>query len=276
MIILYKNRLVLIGEEAVMAKKYKLKPYAYVVLGVLLLVIILCIYGLVQALKGDDMPVIDPLEPSATPEIVQNTMTPVPEITPTPELIIVTQAPTETPLIVVDAPTPTAKPKATPRVATSSEKKNAKTGTLTGNGVNLRSGPSTEYERVGSYDKGATMAVYAKDGDFYFVKMDKDGKTGFMSKKYVTVSDSSASSTAKPTPTPNVPKGAVSGKVTAKTVAIRQKADKSSKALGEVKSGDIVYVFYKEGEFYNIETTSGKKGFCYASYVKPSAAVPTK
>lgn len=255
-------------------RRYHLKPTAYIVLFVLLLIIILCIYAIVRAVTGGSEKEVIVPEASATPEIVQNTMTPVPEITPTPTIIIVQNDPEPTATNVPPvAASPTAPPKATatPRVPTYSEKKNAKDGTLKADGVNLRSGPSTKFERVGSYNKGATMAVYDADGDFYFVKMDKDGKVGFMSKKYVTItSAATTTATAKATPTPKVPSGAVSGKVTAKTVAIRSSADKTSKAIGELKSGDIVYVYKKTGDFYYIETTSGKKGYCWASYIKAS------
>lgn len=256
-------------------RRYHLKPTAYIILGVLLLIIILCVYAIARAISGGKTPEIVLSEATPTPEIVQSTMTPVPQVTPTPTIIIV-QEPTATPAVVVSSPTPAPKATATPRVPTSSERKNAKTGTLKSDGVNLRSGPSTNFERIGSYNKGATMAVYASDGDFYFVKMDKDGKVGFMSKKYVTMTNATAAVTSgKATPTPNVPSNAVSGKVTAKTVAIRNAADKTAKAVGEVKSGDVVYVFYKTGDFYYIETPSGKKGYCWASYIKASN-VPSK
>lgn len=121
------------------------------------------------------------------------------------------------------------------------------------------------------------MAVYATDGDFYFVKMDKDGKIGFMSKKFVNVSEDTASDTPKTTVPPDAPDEAINGKVTAKVVALRSGPNKTDKAITELNRGDAVYVYYQVGEFYYVQVaTTGKKGFAYASYISAEKSVPTK
>lgn len=266
-----------------MSRRFKLKPAGYLVLGILFLVIVLCIYAIIRALSGPKtaQQVVLPQEsPAESP--VQAVVTPIPtelleetpevtgdepltssEETSTPDPGTATTSSTATP-----APTPTA----SPRVPTSSEKKKAKYGVLNNDGVNLRSGPSTDYERIGNYNKGATMAVYAKDGDFYFVKMDKDGKVGFMSKKFITVSD-----TATVTIPPNAPSDAVTGKISASKVALRTGPNKTDSAIKELKKGATLYIYYKIGEFYYVEdVASGKKGFAYAAYVSADGSVPSK
>ena len=255
-------------------RRFRLKPAGYAVLGILLLVIGLCIYAIIRAIVGgpDNNDVLLPPEASAsqTPEIMQSTQTPVPEQTPSPTPIVTpTPLVTPTPVTYTQAPTNTPKPQATPRTPTSSEKKNAKIGTLQNDGVNLREGPSTDYERIGNYNKGATMKVYDEDGDFYFVKMDKDDKVGFMSKDLVSLQDA--------TPPPNVPSDAVSGTVTASTVALRKGPSREETAITELEKNDIVFVYYKAGEFYYVEVAeTGKKGFAFADYIKPSGSVPAK
>ena len=266
-----------------MRKRFKLKPAGYLVLGILFLVIVLCIYAIIRALSGPKTPqqaVLPESSPAESP--VQAVVTPNPtetmpeespviageeqqtaEETPAPESGTSTPASQTTP-----APTPTA----SPRVPTSSEKKKAKYGVLNNDGVNLRSGPSTDYQRIGNYNKGATMAVYAKDGDFYFGKMDKDGKVGFMSKKFITVSDSAAV-----TIPPNAPSDAVTGKISASKVALRTGPNKSDSAIKELKRGEALYIYYKVGEFYYVQVVeTGKKGFVYASYVSADGSVPSK
>lgn len=266
-----------------MSRRFRLKPAGYAVLGVLVLVIVLCVYAIARAIvgggkqHGEDL-VLPSESPdlSTTPEIVQTTTTPAPPVSETP--VVATQVPvTPTPVQYTPAPTKTPEPKATERVPTSSEKKHAKAGELTADGVNLRAGPSTSYDRIGNYNKGATMAVYATDGDFYFVKMDKDGKIGFMSKKFVNVSEEAASDTPKTTVPPDAPDEAINGKVTAKVVALRSGPNKTDKAITELSKDDVVYVYYQVGEFYYVQVaTTGKKGFAYASYISAEKSVPTK
>ena len=266
-----------------MSKRFKLKPAGYLVLGILFLVIVLCIYAIIRALSGpktaqqvilpEDSPSESPEQVVVTPiptDLLEETPfisgednEPVSEGTSSPEPETATPTPQATP-----APTPTA----SPRVPTSSEKKKAKHGVLNNDGVNLRSGPSTDYERIGKYNKGETMAVYAKDGDFYFVKMDKDGKVGFMSKKFITVSDS-----ATVTIPPNAPSDAVTGKISASKVALRTGPNKSDSAIKELKRGAALYIYYKVGEFYYVQdVATGKKGFVYAAYASADGSVPSK
>ncbi|MBR5804912.1 MAG: SH3 domain-containing protein [Clostridia bacterium] len=267
-----------------MSKRFKLKPAGYLVLGILFLVIVLCIYAIIRALSGPktaQQAILPESNPSESP--AQAVVTPIPtemleetpDTTPEEEQQTVSEE-TSTPdpgtVTTVQQATPAPTPTASPRVPTSSEKKKAKYGVLNNDGVNLRSGPSTDYERIGNYNKGATMAVYAKDGDFYFVKMDKDGKVGFMSKKFITVSD-----TATVTIPPNAPSDAVSGKISASKVALRTGPNKSDSAIKELKRGAALFIYYRIGEFYYVEdVASGKKGFAYAAYVSADGSVPSK
>lgn len=258
-------------------RRFRLKPAGYAVVGVLLLVIGLCIYAIVRAIVGGPDPeeiILPEASASQTPEIMQSTQTPVPEQTPSPTPIITPTpfGPTPTPITYTAPPTNTPKPLNTPRTPTSSEKKNAKIGTLQNDDVNLREGPSTDYERIGKYDKGATMKVYDEDGDFYFVRMDKDEKVGFISKKFVVVTD-----TAAVTIPPDVPTDAVGGKVTATVVALRKGPNQTDGAITELEKGDVVFVYYQVGEYYYVEVAStGRKGFAAAKYIHAEGSVPVK
>lgn len=61
-----------------------------------------------------------------------------------------------------------------------------KIGTVTANGVRLRSGPGTSYSIVGYYNKGVQFTVTGKSGDWYRLK--SGNVTGFMSAKYISLS----------------------------------------------------------------------------------------
>lgn len=280
--------------------QYRLKPTGYIVIGILALVVALCIYAIVHAIanKGNPDPsqmqladitptpdVVGTAAPTDTPDLEEsdpdivmgniagsfedNEETAVPDNTETgePKLSYVTPLPDLEEK--AETGSDAAKPTATPRTPTSKEKKNAKAGVVTGDGVNLRSGPGTEYKKLGSYKLGSELQVYASDGSFYFVRMTKDGKTGFMSKKFVSTDVTTETTDS------DAPKGSVSGKVKVSKVALRQAADTDSVAITELKKDDVVYVYSKSGKFYYVQVAkSGKKGYAFAEYISLDSKLP--
>ncbi len=65
-------------------------------------------------------------------------------------------------------------------------------GTITANGVRMRSGPGTSYSVIGYYNKGTQMTITGKSGNWYAVKY--NGVKGYVSADYMTcgASDSRA------------------------------------------------------------------------------------
>lgn len=263
--------------------RLRLKPAGYAFFGGVLLLVGLGLFFLVRAIAGggnrtaqQSLP-----SPSATIELTTPSPSPTPTATPsaTPEPGPVDETPNPVTAAATAKATATpAKATSTPsssiRKATSAEKKNAKAGYLTGDGVNLRVGPSTDYMSLGKYSKNAVLDVYATDGSFYFVKMDKDGKVGFLSKSYVKIGETSSPSSAAPV---DVPSDAIGGSVTASKVALRDAASKDGTAITELHAGDQVFVYYKTGDFYYLQAaSSGRKGFAYASYISAAGTVPTQ
>ena len=60
-------------------------------------------------------------------------------------------------------------------------------GAVNGSGVNLRSGPSTDYKSLGKLKKGTLLTILSLCGNWYQVRVNSTGETGYMYKKYVTV-----------------------------------------------------------------------------------------
>ena len=60
-------------------------------------------------------------------------------------------------------------------------------GAVNGSGVNLRSGPSTDYKSLGKLKKGTPLTILSLCGNWYQVRVNSTGETGYMYKKYVTV-----------------------------------------------------------------------------------------
>ena len=102
-------------------------------------------------------------------------------------------------------PAPTATPSPTPSgpytEPTQQMIDNAVDGVLIKSGVNMRKGPGTKYGLADSNLKsGLQLTVYLQDGDWYFLKVDKTGKYGYIYEDYVELDDvePTAKATKKP------------------------------------------------------------------------------
>ena len=144
--------------------------------------------------------------PSETPEA---TDTPEPSPSETPEATETPEpSPTDTP---EPTPTPTPTPMPTPTgpytEPTEEMIRKAVIGKLVKSGVNMRKGPSTDYDLVDSGLKSGTeLTVYLKDGDWYFLKVNRSGKYGYIYKDYVVLENDEpdATPTKKPTEEPAI------------------------------------------------------------------------
>ena len=144
--------------------------------------------------------------PSETPEA---TDTPEPSPSETPEATETPEpSPTDTP---EPTPTPTPTPVPTPTgpytEPTEEMIRKAVIGKLVKSGVNMRKGPSTDYDLVDSGLKSGTeLTVYLKDGDWYFLKVNRSGKYGYIYKDYVVLENDEpdATPTKKPTEEPAI------------------------------------------------------------------------
>ena len=58
-------------------------------------------------------------------------------------------------------------------------------GTCTGNGINLREGPSTNFKKIGTLDKGDKVYVYYRSGSWYRIMDRTTGKSAFIYKSYI-------------------------------------------------------------------------------------------
>ena len=144
--------------------------------------------------------------PSETPEATE---TPEPSPSETPEATDTPEpSPTDTP---EPTPTPTPTPVPTPTgpytEPTEEMIRKAVIGKLVKSGVNMRKGPSTDYDLVDSGLKSGTeLTVYLKDGDWYFLKVNRSGKYGYIYKDYVVLENDEpdATPTKKPTEEPAI------------------------------------------------------------------------
>ncbi|MBW7882471.1 MAG: SH3 domain-containing protein [Caldilineaceae bacterium] len=148
--------------------------------------------------------------PQATP---LPTRTPLPTYTATPEQPVVQQPPVgdapaqvEQPPVQSDqqaaAPTDTPAPEATPTPTT------APPQVVLNDVVNIRTGPGTAYNLLGTEQSGSTFRVIGKSPDGTWWQIDYEGKTGWVFGQLVTATNTEAVAVAQnipPTPVPPPP-----------------------------------------------------------------------
>lgn len=157
---------------------------------------------------------------------------------------------------------------------TSTQKKNAKSGYVNKDKVNLRSGPGTNYKTVGNkIDQNTAVTLYELQNGWWFLKC--GNHYGYVKADYV--------SQGKPKATATAEGGSKSyeGTVSTKSkAALRKKADKESKCLKELENGAELTVYFKtkgkDGETWYYVAAGKTKGYIRSNLVKVSGKVPSK
>lgn len=135
----------------------------------------------------------------------------------------------------------------------------ADTATITGNGVNMRSGPGTSYQIIDTIPKGTVAEVLSQqDG---WVKIYSARISGWVSADYVQIKL-----------TPKVT-------VTGEKVNLRSGPGTSYSKTGEASRGDQLTLIEKQGDWYKVKTVSGTICYIAAAYAATngqSVATPDK
>ena len=171
---------------------------------------------------------------------------------------------------------PAATPEPTPEAVTETEQAQ---GYICGDFVRFRTGPSSSYSIIDSYNWGTQLYITGASGDW--TKCVIDGCEGYVYSQYVARSDSSAddgeaetesdtgdeqAEDAQQADVPDESTGS-EGYVSGNNVRMRSGASMSSGILHELSYGNVVTIVGTEGEwtavYYN-----GEFGYIYSSYVK--------
>ena len=147
-------------------------------------------------------------------------------------------------------------------------------GKLTKSGVNMRQGPSTDTTLIATGLKSGTkLTVYAEDGEFYFVLVNETKKYGYISKKFVKLLSALGVAAAGK----DQPEGTVRGTISGSTLALREGTAITSKAIEQYHEGQLVYIYYQEGDYYYVMIAGTElKGYLFAQLVKAEGTVPPK
>lgn len=145
------------------------------------------------------------------------------------------------------------------RITPTDSYSSAKSGTVSGDSVRLRMGPSTDFASIGSLNKGASVKITGETGSWYEVSA--NGKYGYMSKDYIKIVTTASTDT--------VEKMDKIGIVTGNGVRMRSGAGTSYSTIGYYNKGIQVKVTGKTGSWYAV-SYNGLNGYMSTDYVKLS------
>ncbi len=130
-----------------------------------------------------------------------------------------------------------------------------KNGTITGSGVRMRMGPSTDFSIVTELSKGTSVKISGEYANWYEVSV--NGKYGYVCKDYLKISAGLNSENSV-------------GTVTGSAVRIRKGPGTSYDIVGYCDSGAQVIISGKSGNWYAI-SYNNINGYICADYVSTGA-----
>lgn len=178
--------------------------------------------------------------------------TPVPTATPVP----VTPAPTQT-------PTPTAAPS-----------QSAQAGFINADYVRFRTGPSTSYPIIDTYNKGTALTATGTSGDWTACTI--NGVSGYVFTTYVTLTSQAGTeipglelpqATLQPSEAPVDSSTQTAGYITGNNVRMRAGASTNAQILCELFYGNVVTITGTSGDWTAV-ICNGTPGYVYSQYVK--------
>ena len=150
-----------------------------------------------------------------------------------------------------------------------------KNGTVTGvsSYLNVRSGPSTSYSMIDSIKGGKTVKVNYETNGWYNISY--DGKIGYVSKSYITLSTGSSNSGSNNNSNSGSNGGnnigsTMTGTVynVSSTLNVRNGAGTNNSIIDTLRVNEKVTINYETNGWYNITYGNGKKGFVSKDYIK--------
>lgn len=169
-------------------------------------------------------------------------------------------------------------------------------GKVSASAVNYRTGPATSYAAVGQLSQDTILGIYGMVNGWYKIKAISAGQDGFISKDYVIITQTVASSTGtsttqtaapagstatpvptaansgvtptptatptatpSPTPTPGptlAPNLVAAGVINANGVNIRAGASISTKSYGRLVKNTAIGIYEKVGSWYRVRVTA--------------------
>ena len=175
------------------------------------------------------------------------------------------------------AVTPSPAPTATPVPVPSTVPTQEQTGYINGDTVRFRTGPSTSYSIIDTYNKGTAVTVTGTSGEWSACII--NGVSGYVFSQYITISTSAGTelpSLENPDESTDVPQSTVppldsstqtQGYISGNNVRMRAGASMSSQILCELFYGNVVTITGTTGDWTTV-IYNGQAGYVYSQYVK--------
>ena len=145
----------------------------------------------------------------------------------------------------------------------------------TGN-VNIRSGPGTNYKKLGKLRRGQTVAVSNVKGKWAEITW-TGSKKGYVHTDYLkfeTVSNEPTIGSVSNEPTIDIPStdpGSVGAAIATGNVNVRSGPNTNYKKLGKLRRGQTVAVWSITGKWAEITWTGNQKGYVHTDYLRMDA-----
>ena len=146
----------------------------------------------------------------------------------------------------------------------------AETAVITGNRVNVRSGPGTGYYVIATLDRNTPVTVTDRsNGSWYAVSV--GGQSGFVAASYLSLDESSAATAPVYTPSP-AGSGSYAGYINAMYVRFRSGPGSEYSVLGEYNRGKEVMPI-GSGDGWTACIIDGQLGYVYTQYITLGTSV---
>lgn len=133
-------------------------------------------------------------------------------------------------------------------------------------GVNVRTGGSTKYEKIGYIKKNDIVEVLGVDSSgWYKVKL-SDGTIGYSSNKYLKESNNNSANNSNDS---NNDVTVIDSLIATANLNVRSGTSTSNSIIGIVYKGDNVSIVERtNSNWYKVKLPSGKVGYCSSAYLK--------
>lgn len=148
-----------------------------------------------------------------------------------------------------------------------------KTGYISGNLVNMRTGPGTGYRVIDKLTKGTELVVLSVGIDWYKIQVKNTGISGYVYGKYVT--QKNPGSTPTPVP-PALPDPGARGFINANGVNIRSGPSADYESVGILNKGEPLGYEGASGNWFKVSALYARLvGWVYVDFIDFPEPTPT-
>ena len=148
-----------------------------------------------------------------------------------------------------------------------------KTGYISGNLVNFRTGPGTGYRVIDKLTKATQIVVLSVGIDWYKIQVKSTGISGYVYGKYVTLKNPGATPTPEP---PVLPDYGARGFINANGVNIRSGPSSDYESIGLLNKGEPLSYEGAYGDWFKVSALYARMvGWVYASFIDFPEPTPT-